>query len=96
MGFATETDTARTPASAGHERRTEQRRRVLKGGLLTFNRGFGALECRVRNQSDGGALLNFGDTAAVPPSFTLRIGGDGPRFATVRWRSLSDIGVSLE
>lgn len=78
------------------ERRGQRRNRVLKGGLLTFNRGFGALECVVRDQTEAGARLVFGETTAVPPSFTLRIGADGPRFATVRWRSTRDVGVTLD
>ncbi len=78
------------------ERRSEPRRRVLKGGTLTFNKGYGALECVVRNMSARGARLAFGDTAAVPPRFDLRISGeDTGRIAQVRWRTLKDIGVEF-
>ena len=76
------------------DRRAEPRRRVLKGGTLTFNKGYGALECTVRNQSDHGARLAFGETAAVPPRFGLRISGDDRvHDARVRWRTMTDIGV---
>lgn len=78
------------------ERRRAPRRRVLKGGKLSFNRGFGAMECVVRNISDDGARLVFGETLAVPPRFTLTIGGDEPREAEVRWRSQKEIGVRLK
>jgi hypothetical protein len=77
------------------ERRAEPRRRVLKGATLRFNRGYGALECVVRNESKKGALLAFGETTAVPTSFELRIAGqDQPRHAQVRWRTLICVGVA--
>jgi hypothetical protein len=79
------------------ERRAEPRRRVLKGATLGFNRGYGAMECVVRNESKRGALLAFGETTAVPTSFELRIAGqDQPRQARVRWRSLTSVGVELD
>lgn len=79
------------------ERRAEPRRRVLKGATLRFNRGYGALECVVRNESKKGALLAFGETTAVPTSFELRIAGqDQPRHAQVRWRTLICVGVALD
>lgn len=79
------------------DRRREPRQRVLKGATLTFNRGFGALECVVRNRSAGGAKLAFGDTTAVPVRFDLRIAGeDATLDAHVRWRTPTGIGVELE
>lgn len=78
------------------ERRAEVRRRVLKGATLRFNKGYGAMECVVRNQSMGGALLVFGDTSGVPGLFDLAIAGEAPRPARVRWRGLAQVGVSLE
>jgi hypothetical protein len=80
----------------GAERRADQRSRTLKGGTLRFNRGYGALECVVRNVSEGGARLAFGDTTAVPHDFELRVGVDGAwRSAEVRWRTLTDVGIAL-
>jgi hypothetical protein len=76
------------------ERRAVGRRRVLKGARLTFNKGYGALECVVRNESQTGALLVFGETAAVPSSFELEINGSGQaRVARVRWRTPTLVGV---
>ncbi len=78
------------------ERRKEPRRRVLKGATLSFNRGYGALECVVRNQSEHGARLVFGDASAVPPAFELIVNGDAlRRQASVRWRSANDVGVAF-
>ena len=79
------------------DRRAEPRHRVLKGGTLSFNKGYGALECVVRNLSEHGARLAFGETSAVPPRFGLRISGDDRfRDAHVRWRTMTDIGVELD
>lgn len=78
------------------ERRAATRRRVLKGATLSFNKGYGALECVVRNESEKGALLAFGETSAVPPSFDMTIkGSDAIRAAQVRWRTMTQVGVEF-
>ena len=78
------------------ERRGARRHKVLKGATLRFNRGYGALECRVRNLSDTGARLAFGETAAVPPEFDfLLTGTDKAVRATVRWRGMEDVGIEF-
>ena len=77
------------------ERRTGHRRRALKGAVLTFN-GLGAFEAVVRNQSEKGAMLAFGDTTGVPMAFDLVISGENRKCpAQVRWRSLNAIGVEF-
>ncbi len=79
------------------DRRVARRNRVLKGALLTFNKGYGAFECTVRDLNDAGARLSFGDASAVPSSFILRVSGDErARLASVRWRSASMVGVAFE
>lgn len=78
------------------DRRAAPRRRVLKGAKLSFNRCYGALECVARNESETGALLVFGETAAVPAVFDLAINGAGAaRPARVRWRSPTLVGVEF-
>ncbi|MBX9464814.1 MAG: PilZ domain-containing protein [Aquamicrobium sp.] len=78
------------------ERRGEMRRRAFKGATLTFNGGYGAFECVVRNISEGGARLTFGEASAVPTRFDLAMSGDvRSRAAVVRWRSLTDVGVEF-
>jgi hypothetical protein len=78
------------------DRRAFARRRVFKGAILSFNKGYGALECVVRNESENGALLSFGETSAVPPAFDLAVkGGETVRHARVRWRTLSVVGVEF-
>jgi hypothetical protein len=79
------------------ERRGEPRRRVFRGAQVRFNKGYGAYECVVRNESGNGARLNFGDTSAVPTSFELVLNGErAGRMAHVRWRRATEIGVEFE
>jgi hypothetical protein len=78
------------------ESRSEPRRRVLKGAMLTFNKGYGAFECVVRNQSEHGARLSFGDASAIPTQFDLKVSGEqAARHAVVQWRTMTAIGVRL-
>jgi hypothetical protein len=78
------------------ERRSQRRHRVLKGAIIRFNKGYGAFECVVRNLSENGAKLTFGETSAIPAAFELKIAGDERmREAHVRWRSPDSIGVSF-
>ncbi len=79
------------------DRRSETRRRVLKGARVVFNKGFSVYECVVRNMAANGARLDFGDASAVPTRFEIVIAGeDVKRTATVRWREMTVLGVSLD
>jgi len=81
----------------GEERRASQRRRVLLGGTLSFNGGYSAFECVVRNVSDGGARLSLAETFGLPVTFRLTGGGAGTvRTAHVVWRESDAIGVRFE
>lgn len=77
------------------ERRAALRRRVFRGATLSFNKGYGALEGVVRNESECGAMLNFGETSAVPSEFDLAVKGAMPRSARVRWRDRTHVGVEF-
>lgn len=78
------------------ERRGATRMRVLKGTVLVFNHGFSTFEGTMRNQSEHGGKLTFGEALAVPPVFELRIAGEEkPRMAQVRWRSMTALGVEF-
>ena len=89
-------DVALEASGESKERRAIGRRRMLKGAVLRFNRGYGALECVVRNYSERGALLSMGDTAAVPRVFDIRIAGEEAiRQAEARWRSPTAVGISF-
>jgi hypothetical protein len=79
------------------ERRNALRRRVLKGATLSFNRGYSAFECVVRNRSDGGARLSLAETFALPMTFRLTISGETETHtAHVVWRGLDQVGVRLD
>jgi len=56
------------------ERRSETRRRVFKGGVITFN-GAG-VDCTVRNISKRGAALDVANAAMIPARFSLAIKAD--------------------
>jgi hypothetical protein len=84
-------------AGSAVERRYSQRRRVLKGATLSFNSGYSAFECVVRNQSEGGARLSLAETFALPPTFRLAIAGEAQiHTAHVVWRGLDQVGVRLD
>ncbi len=79
------------------ERRAERRKRVLKGATITFNRGYGALQCVVRNMTENGAMLAFGETAGIPAKFDIRLGEDGElRKARICWRRPELVGIEFD
>jgi hypothetical protein len=57
------------------ERRTDERRRVLKAGKFVWNEGGSVLDCTLRNVSKTGALLGVVNAVAVPEKFELHWGG---------------------
>ena len=82
---------------AGAERRGAHRPRVLKGATLSFNNGYSAFECVVRNLSEGGAKLSLAETFALPTTFRLAIAGqERARTAQIVWRMPNEVGVRLE
>ena len=52
------------------EKRTAQRKRVIKVGMIKFPGG--AFSCMVRNTSKGGAALDVPSQAGIPNEFYLR------------------------
>lgn len=77
------------------ERRSETRRRVFKGGVITFQ-GAG-VDCTVRNMSGGGAALDVSDTAIVPRKFSLAIKADGFKASCrVIWTNGPRFGVAFD
>lgn len=94
--MSTHADSATGAVQAGGpERRREGRQRALKGAVLSFNKGFSAFECVVRNISAGGARLSLAETFALPSAFTLSMNGAAARQAVVRWRSENTVGVAF-
>jgi hypothetical protein len=78
------------------EHRSDPRRRTLKAGTITFNRGAG-IDCLVRNLSATGACLELESPVGVPNAFTLVVSTDNlQRPCHVAWRSARRIGVKFE
>jgi hypothetical protein len=79
------------------ERRGGRRMRTLKGARIVFNGGFSSFECTVRNMSEGGAMLQFGDVLGIPNHFELEMEPGRPRKnCTVHWRNGRTMGVSFD
>jgi PilZ domain len=78
------------------ERRQHQRRRTLKGGRIVFNQRFSAINCTVRNLSDGGACIEVANSVGIPDDFDLTIEPEHiNRPCHVAWRSEHRIGVAF-
>src|SRR5437762_1335519 len=80
-------------ADSRPEQRASQRLRVLKSGIIAFDRAAG-ISCIVRNMSAGGACLEIESPLGIPNDFTLVIKPDNVfRDCQVAWRSATRIGV---
>ena len=77
------------------DRRAELRRRVLKGALVYYNKGYSTFECAVRNISEKGAQVSLRGYIPMPAEFAVRVDGRPGRPAVVRWRSSTAIGIQL-
>jgi hypothetical protein len=78
------------------ERRTAQRHRVLKQGMLAFSGGGGA-DCTVRNISESGARIEIASPVGLPDSFTLVIAADRfMRQCRAVWSADRRIGVAFD
>ena len=86
--FSNEYEQASFQSSDVVERRSDRRRKVLKGGNLYFNKGYGAYACTIRNLSNDGALIEMEDSSGLPTSFEFLVNGETrPVTATIAWRS---------
>lgn len=79
------------------ERREARRNKVFKGATISYNFGFCALQCVVRDLSERGARLAFGDTTGIPRSFEIQLAGSVQRRkAHVRWRDRERLGIAFD
>jgi hypothetical protein len=68
------------------ERREHYRRKVLLAGKVAFNNGWGALDCTVRDLSEGGAKIRIGGWLNLPKELDLHLDrGDKYRCEQVRF-----------
>jgi hypothetical protein len=76
------------------EKRTAQRRRVFKGGTITFQNS--GIACTVRNMSAGGAAIDLENPVTLPQSFTLSISRDNfARNCRPVWRNDRRVGLAF-
>jgi hypothetical protein len=78
------------------DRRTAQRHRVLKQGMLAFSGG-GGTDCIVRNISESGARIEIASPVGLPATFTLVIAADHfRRQCNAVWSADRRIGVAFD
>jgi len=76
------------------DNRADQRRRVLKGAIVSFNGGNSTLSCRVRDLSETGCRLIAEGTMSVPDTFSLFVELDGlTADCEATWRDGGQTGV---
>lgn len=82
--------------SAG-ERRSAERVRAYKAANLTFNGGYGAMQATIRDISEGGLRLSFGDATGLPKHFDVSVLGDAKRRpARLVWHLGTQAGIAFE
>ncbi len=76
------------------ERRQNGRHRCLLGARVVFNNRKSTMSCTVRNYSDEGALLVFGETPCIPDLLELVL-DNRKTLATAQiiWRKHMKVGV---
>jgi len=80
----------------GTEPRGVTRRRLLKGGVVSYNNRHSTIPCTVRDISDTGARLAVQGSVNAPDTFELFIELDGIRIGCrVVWRRASLVGVAF-
>ena len=77
------------------EFRKVARHRVLKGAHISFKAHRAAIDCTVRNLSDGGACLKVASPIGIPDTFDLVLDDATTRFCRVTWRKATQIGVAF-
>lgn len=77
------------------DRRKTQRHRTFKGGSIAINHA-GRIDCRVRNLSPAGALLEVASQIGIPDDFVLVIDADHRQQPChVIWRTATRMGVEF-
>ncbi len=84
------------PSKAGlrADGRKQNRKRMLKSGLIAYSGRQVTLDCVVRDLSDTGARLKICGSVEPPATFELIIGLDGLEAeCEVKWRRDGEVGV---
>ncbi|MEQ1768420.1 MAG: PilZ domain-containing protein [Devosia sp.] len=82
------------PESA--EMRAHPRHRTLKGGVIVFNSGRSTISCVMRDQSQGGAKLQFPTLIGVPREFDLLVSDLPRQHCRVAWAAGQSMGVAFQ
>jgi hypothetical protein len=78
------------------ERRGSQRQKSFLRGCVYFNKRRNALDCLIRDISDGGARIIFSDTVSIPDVVDLYIPQKEQTIhAHVQWRHGDEIGLAF-
>ena len=78
------------------ERRHTARKKVLLGGVATYDRGFHTVDCQIRDLNEKGARVAISGTLDLPENLYLIITKKHlAHEARVVWRSRHEIGLSF-
>src|SRR5258708_35955863 len=78
------------------DRRQSARDRVIFGGVAAINDRGSTMDCVVRNISEGGACVEFEQTAKLPEEMRLAIARKGRSFfARMIWRQANKDGLAF-
>jgi hypothetical protein len=78
------------------DRRQSPRDKVLYGGVAEINERGSTMDCVVRNISDGGACVEFDQSAKLPEEMNLSIPRKGRSFlARIIWRQANRVGLAF-
>ncbi|MDH6265149.1 hypothetical protein M2360_000530 [Rhizobium sp. SG_E_25_P2] len=80
----------------GENKRRAPRLRALKAGRIVFHHGGSTIDCTIRNLSATGAKIALEQALLAPDVFDLQFQDGTMRPCTVRWRKLTEIGVSFD
>jgi len=77
------------------DHRGSERRRALKGAKVVLN-DWSTIDCTIRNLSDGGARLEFGDLTTLPEEFRILITSENTLVPVRRaWVRGNAVGVEF-
>jgi hypothetical protein len=80
---------------AAEERRSRTRRRVFKTAKIALQNHCSAIDCTVRNLSEGGACLKIESSFGIPERFDLVLDSGIVRNCRIAWRKATQIGVEF-
>lgn len=79
--------------NSGQERRAARRAKILRTGLIIYDKGRCTMPCMILEQSANGAKLRPQDSIWVPESFDLRLPDGSRRHCDIVRKERTDIAV---